>query len=323
MKKFSKILIFFCILLIQLAKVEALSVSKNNLTLEKGKSETIEIYANLEKEVTSVEFTLVYTTYDVPAFFTVNSAYTDSNPDGVKHTINFKEPTSGQIKLGTVKINVTANPKDTAGTINIHSATAKTEEESIKLNAQNINVTINEEKEEQTETNQNENNNTTTNNNDNKKPNESSKPKEEKKPEENKKEETTNQEKINHLIDKIESNIVKVELSDNVFEYEVTIKKEITELDLKVTPKDELTKIEISSQKVTELKDGYIVIKAKKDKEEQEYKIKVKVLEEVKDIEIDKESSNTSTYNYKGKWIVAIVFLGVMMFAGMILNRKK
>jgi len=335
MKKFFKILIILVAMTLEIAHVDAISVSKNNLTLEKGKSETIDIYANLEKEVTSIEFTLVYTTYDVPAFFTVNGAYTDSNPDGIKHTITLSEPTSGKIKLGTVKINVVASPKDTAGTINIHSASAKNETETIKLNSQNINVTINKPAENnQNQTNNNGNNtdnndnkvtNNNTNNNDNTTNSNTNnnqgntKPKEEeKKPEENQ-EET----KKEHLLEKIESKIVKIELLENVFEYEVTVKKEITELDLTAVAKDAKTKIEISNQKLSELKDNNITIKVTKDKEEQEYKIKVNILKEVEDIKVDKESSNNNTYNYKGKWIVAIVFLGVMMFAGMILSRRK
>ena len=194
MKNLSKILFTVFIILFQIVGVNALSVDENNLTIEKGKNKSIDIYANVESEVTSIEFTMVYTTYDVPAYFIVNNAYTDTNPDGIKHNIVLNEPTSGKIKLGTININVVNNPKDTVGTINIHSGTAKTNNsESIKLNTQNINVSISNKNQQQD------------NNNDS---------------EENQKEETHN------LLERIESEIVKIELKEDLFEYDVTINKE-------------------------------------------------------------------------------------------------
>lgn len=288
MKNNVKILFTLFIILFQISNVKALSVDKNNLTLEKGNTETIDIYANVSEEVSSIEFTLVYTTYDVPAYFIVNADYTDTNPDGIKHNIVLPEPTTGKIKLGTVNINVVNNPKDTQGTINLHSANAKKADgQIIRLNNQNINVVIGSKEEPQ---------------------------------EEIQKEETT-QENLN-LLEKIESEIVKIDLKENVFEYKIIVNPEITELDLKPITKEENYKVEISSQKIEELVDDTITITVKKDDLEQQYKIKVEKLKEVEDIKIDSESTGT-TYKYKGKWVVIIIVLTVIMVFGIVLNQKK
>ena len=107
------------------SNVKALSVSENNLTIEKGTSDTIEIYANVEKEVSEISFALVYTTYDIPAYFNIEPGLTNTGT-GITNKIKFPEPVTGKVKLGTIKINIVNNPTVTAGSINLHSGKATT-----------------------------------------------------------------------------------------------------------------------------------------------------------------------------------------------------
>ena len=141
MKKIFLIL-FLTFTVILPLKVNALSVSNNNLTIEPKENKTIDLYANVETEITEVNFTLIYTSYDVPGYFNVESGLTDSN-GGINHKITLATPQTGKIKLGTVKINVVSNPTVNSGSVNIHSAKAiTTTGETITLNNQIINVTV-------------------------------------------------------------------------------------------------------------------------------------------------------------------------------------
>ena len=271
------------LLLITFSKVNALELSKSDLTIEKGGNDSVELYANVEKDVISVTFTLVYSTYDIPANYSPAAGVTDTNPNGITHEVVFNEAKSGKILLGNVNINVVSNPKDTVGTVNIHTASAKdTNGETISLNAKNINIKVGTPVEE---------------------------PKEEPK------------EVDKNLLDKIESKIVKIELKKDVFDYTVNVKKEIDELDLKPIAKSEDTKIDISSQKISELKDGKIVITTKNNDTEQIYNIKVNVKEEDQ-ITIDKDEFK-SDKSYKGKWIIVSIILIVALIISMLFAGKK
>ena len=271
------------LLLITFSKVNALELSKSDLTIEKGGNDSVELYANVEKDVISVTFTLVYSTYDIPANYSPAAGVTDTNPNGITHEVVFNEAKTGKILLGNVNINVVSNPKDTVGTVNIHTASAKdTNGETISLNAKNINIKVGTPVEE---------------------------PKEEPK------------EVDKNLLDKIESKIVKIELKKDVFDYTVNVKKEIDELDLKPIAKSEDTKIDISSQKISELKDGKIVITTKNNDTEQVYNIKVNVKEEDQ-ITIDKDEFKADK-SYKGKWIIVSIILIVALIISMLFARKK
>lgn len=284
------LLLFLSIVIIMPINVHALSVDKNNLTIEKGDSQPIGLYANVSDEVNEIDFTLVYSTYDIPAYFSIEPGLTDTNPNGINHKIVFSEPVTGNIKLGTIRINVVYNPKDYVGTINIHSGKAiTTSGETIQLKAQTINANVNVKEEDNTQT--------TTDNT------------------------TDTKEEKTRLLEKIESNIVKIELKDDIYEYTVNIKEDIDELDLKPIAKDDKYKIDITSQKIKELKDNKIIITVKDEDNTEEYKIKVNVLE-VNKVEID-EDEFKSTYKYKGKWITLIVLLSVVLVVGVILNKKK
>lgn len=275
--------IFFCLLLTLLIimplNVYALSVSENNITIEKGKSDTIDLYANVESEVTDISFSLVYTTYDIPAYFNIEPGFTNTG-NGTTHKIKFDEPQTGKIKLGTIKIDIVKYPTVTAGSINIHSGKATTTTyETLNLNNQIINVKIG-----------------------------TPEPKVETPKEENK-----------NLLEKIESKIVKIDLKEDVYEYTVKINEDIEELDLKGIAKDENYKVEISSQKISELKDNQIIITVKDGETVEEYKIKVNI---EKNVEIDKEEF-TPTFKYKGKWTTMIIIFSIVLFVGLILTKKK
>ena len=283
MKKIINYFFAFFLILVLFSQVEALEVSKNDLTIEKGGSNSVELYANVDEEIVSVTFTLVYSTYDIPANFTVASGASDTNPNGIKHTIVFNEAKTGKVLLGNIDINVKSYPTDTAGTVNIHTASAKTSnEETVSLNAQSINVKVGVQ-------------------------------------EEPKKEEPKEVDK--NLLDKIESEIVTIELKKDVFDYSINIKDNIEELDLKPIAKNDDTKIEISSQKISELTDGKIVITAKNGDVEQKYNIIVNFKKE-ENIAVDKDKFKEDK-SYKGKWILVSILLIVSLLISMLLSRKK
>lgn len=275
--------IFLLLIVILPANVKALSVDKNNLTIAKGESQSISLYANVEAETTEISFTLVYTTYDVPAYFKLEPGLTDTNPNGIAHKIIFSNPVSGKVKLGTIDINIVNNPIEKSGAINIHSAKAITNGINVNLDAQTINVKIGEETvaiEEPKEQNKN-------------------------------------------LLSKIESKIVKIDLLDDVYEYSVNVKESIEELDLKPITKDENYEIEISTQKIKELTDNQIIITVKDGEYTEEYKIKVNIVEDKKEeIEVDDEEFESS-YKYKGKWITMIIIMSVLLLIGLFLTKKK
>lgn len=275
--------IFFLLVITLPINVQALIIDNNNLTIEKNSNSVINLSTNTDVEITSLQFTLVYTSYDVPANFNVEPGLTDTNPNGIVHKINFSNPVSGNIKLGTIKIDVVSNPKITASTINIHSAKAiTTNGETINLKSQTINVTIGT-------------------------PTEIT-PKEEK-------------EQTKNLLEKIESNIVNIELKEDVYEYKVKIKEDIEELDLKPIVKDEKYKVEISNQKINELENNQITITVSDGEYKEEYKITVSKIE-IEEVEIDEEEFE-STYNYKGKWIIIIVVMSITLFVGLFMIKKK
>lgn len=291
MKKNIKYLFIIFLLLLGVNKVDALSLSKTDITIEKGTSDTVELYANVEENVTSVDFTLVFSTYDVPAYFTVNPEYTDGNPNGIKHNINFDEPVTGKILLGTIRISPKSNPTVGGGTVSIHTGSAKNEVgENITLNAQNLNITIGTPTEEPVEENNDKDN--------------------------DKEPVDTN------LLDKIESKIVKINLKKDIFEYTINIESDIKELDLKPIAKDQKTQVEITTQKIEELVNNEIIITTKNGDVEQKYTIKVsKTKEEIK-TEIDNEEFKSDN-SYKTKWIITIIIFGVLFIVGLGLTKKS
>ena len=291
MNKILKLFFIGLTLFFMTNKVFALTVSDNNITMPPGTSKEIELSTNSEEEISSIEFTLVYSTYDIPANFVINSIYTDSNPNGIKHIINFDTPVSGNINLGTVRINTVKSPKETTGTISIHSAKATTTTgTTINLNSQNINITIGEETtpEKKEETN-------TTNNNDNYDKN---------------------------MLKEIKSDKVKINLTKDNFDYEITIDKDIEELDLEPVAINDNYKVTISTQKISDLEDNKITITVEDtNKHTSTYNIKVNILKDIKDVSIDSNKYKENK-SYQGKWLLAIIFFGIVLFISLIFTKK-
>ena len=283
--KLFKLIILSITLFIITPRVFALSVSEANVTIPPGGGKSIELSTTSDEPLTSIEFTLVYTTYDIPANFIVNNNYTDSSPNGIKHKVNFTNALSGKIVLGTVDIRVVNNPKDTVGTINIHSAKGYTESgEVINLDSQNINVKIGEDTEP-----------TTTN---------------------------TTEKFDKNALKEIKSEKVKIELKKDTFDYTVTIPKDLEELDLTPVATNDNYKIEVSNQKINELTDNTITITVSDNQgNSSTYNIKVNKLKDIEKVEIDK-SDNLPKNTYTSKWLIAIIFFGVIFFFGLILTKK-
>ena len=298
MKYFLKFICLIVTFFMLTTGVLALTVSENNIEIPKSDRKSIELSTNSEEMLTSVEFTLVYPTYDIPASFIVNPNYTDSNPNGIKHKIIFSEPINGNIILGNININVVDDPKDNAGTVNIHSAIGYTESgETIKLTSQNINVTVLNNRETNTETNEIE------------------------KPKEDKHEETKEFDK--NVLKEIKSDLVKINIQKDIFEYTITINNDIEKLDLEPIAINESYKVEISNQEIATLEDNKINITITDNKGNKiDYIIKVNILKDISDVEID-DSDFKEKNTYKGKWIVLVIIFSTILLFGLILTRKK
>lgn len=282
MNKILKLIFISFALFFMTNRVFALTVSDSNITMSPGTSKEVELSTTTEVEVSRVEFTLVYSTYDVPANFVVNNIYTDGNPNGIKHIVNFDTPVSGTIKLGTVKINTVNSPREITGTINIHSAKAITATgETINLNSQNINVTIGEPKKE-----------------------------------------PANDDYDKNLLKEIKSNKVRIELVKDTFDYEITIDKDLEELDLEPIAINDKYKVTTSTQKISDLEDNKITITVEdNDNHIVTYNIKVNILKDIKNATIDKNTYKEKN-TYQGKWLLAIIFFGIALFASLVYIKK-
>lgn len=280
MKIVKRIIFLLVVFLINLPLVSALSVDSTELTVAKGEKSTVNVYADLKEETTKVSFSLVYTTYDVPATFKAEEGIT-LKTNKTKNTLTFSEAQKGQVKLGTIEISILKSAKANKGTIRLNSATATSKSGNIsKLDPVELTVTIG----------------TSTNN--------------------------STSVKESNLLKGITSKIVNIDLKDNVYTYEVNVKEDVKELDLVAVPKDEKSKVVISSQKVSELKDGKITINVTSPSNtKEEYTVKVNVLKTDK-VEIDKEEFKADS-SYKGKWVVVIIVSVVALLFGFTLSKKE
>lgn len=280
MKIVKRIIFLLVVFLINLPLVSALSVDNTELTVAKGEKSTVNVYADLKEETTKVSFSLVYTTYDVPATFKAEEGIT-LKTNTTKNTLTFSEAQKGQVKLGTIEISILKSAKANKGTIRLNSATATSKSGNIsKLDPVELTVTIG----------------TSTNN--------------------------STSVKESNLLKGITSKIVNIDLKDNVYTYEVNVKEDVKELDLVAVPKDEKSKVVISSQKISDLKDGKITINVTSPSNtKEEYTVKVNVLKTDK-VEIDKEEFKADS-SYKGKWIVVIIVSVVALLFGFTLSKKE
>lgn len=280
MKIVKRIIFLLVVFLINLPLVSALSVDSTELTVAKGEKSTVDVYADLKEETTKVSFSLVYTTYDVPATFKAEEGIT-LKTNTTKNTLTFSEAQKGQVKLGTIEISILKSAKANKGTIRLNNATATSKSGNIsKLDPVELTVTIG----------------TSTNN--------------------------STSVKESNLLKGITSKIVNIDLKDNVYTYEVNVKEDVKELDLVAVPKDEKSKVVISSQKISELKDGKIIINVTSPSNtKEEYTVKVNVLKTNK-VEIDKEKFKADS-SYKGKWVVIIIVSVVALLFGFTLSKKE
>lgn len=280
MKIVKRIAFLLVVFLINLPLVSALSVDNTELTVAKGEKSTVNVYADLKEETTKVSFSLVYTTYDVPATFKAEEGIT-LKTNTTKNTLTFSEAQKGQVKLGTIEISILKSAKANKGTIRLNSATATSKSGNIsKLDPVELTVTIG----------------TSTNN--------------------------STSVKESNLLKGITSKIVNIDLKDNVYTYEVNVKEDVKELDLVAVPKDEKSKVVISSQKISELKDGKIIINVTSPSNtKEEYTVKVNVLKTDK-VEIDKDEFKADS-SYKGKWVVVIIVSVVALLFGFTLSKKE
>ncbi len=280
MKIVKRIIFLLVVFLINLPLVSALSVDSTELTVAKGEKSTVNVYADLKEETTKVSFSLVYTTYDVPATFKAEEGIT-LKTNTTKNTLTFSEAQKGQVKLGTIEISILKSAKANKGTIRLNNATATSKSGNIsKLDPVELTVTIG----------------TSTNN--------------------------STSVKESNLLKGITSKIVNIDLKDNVYTYEVNVKEDVKELDLVAVPKDEKSKVVISSQKISDLKDGKITINVTSPSNtKEEYTVKVNVLKTDK-VEIDKEEFKADS-SYKGKWIVVIIVSVVALLFGFTLSKKE
>ena len=280
MKIVKRIIFLLVVFLINLPLVSALSVDSTELTVAKGEKSTVNVYADLKEETTKVSFSLVYTTYDVPATFKAEEGIT-LKTNTTKNTLTFSEAQKGQVKLGTIEISILKSAKANKGTIRLNSATATSKSGNIsKLDPVELTVTIG----------------TSTNN--------------------------STSVKESNLLKGITSKIVNIDLKDNVYTYEVNVKEDVKELDLVAVPKDEKSKVVISSQKISDLKDGKITINVTSPSNtKEEYTVKVNVLKTDK-VEIDKDEFKADS-SYKGKWVVVIIVSVVALLFGFTLSKKE
>lgn len=280
MKIVKRIIFLLVVFLINLPLVSALSVDNTELTVAKGEKSIVNVYADLKEETTKVSFSLVYTTYDVPATFKAEEGIT-LKTNTTKNTLTFSEAQKGQVKLGTIEISILKSAKANKGTIRLNSATATSKSGNIsKLDPVELTVTIG----------------TSTNN--------------------------STSVKESNLLKGITSKIVNIDLKDNVYTYEVNVKEDVKELDLVAVPKDEKSKVVISSQKISDLKDGKIIINVTSPSNtKEEYTVKVNVLKTDK-VEIDKEEFKADS-SYKGKWVVVIIVSVVALLFGFTLSKKE
>lgn len=280
MKIVKRIIFLLVVFLINLPLVSALSVDSTELTVAKGEKSTVSVYADLKEETTKVSFSLIYTTYDVPATFKAEEGIT-LKTNTTKNTLTFSEAQKGQVKLGTIEISIPKSAKANKGTIRLNSATATSKSGNIsKLDPVELTVTIG----------------TSTNN--------------------------STSVKESNLLKGITSKIVNIDLKDNVYTYEVNVKEDVKELDLVAVPKDEKSKVVISSQKISDLKDGKITINVTSPSNtKEEYTVKVNVLKTDK-VEIDKEEFKADS-SYKGKWVVVIIVSVVALLFGFTLSKKE
>lgn len=140
-----KLFIFLIIsTLFYMNEVKALEVSETNLTIKKGETKEIELYANVPNDTKKVNFSLIFFNYDVTGTF--ESSIGTLTRNGTTYSISLNEPITGRVKIGIVKIKTSKNMTIDQSAINLHNANAILVDETTKqLNSQRIQVNIDKE----------------------------------------------------------------------------------------------------------------------------------------------------------------------------------
>ena len=126
-----------------------------------------------------------------------------------------------------------------------------------------------------------------------------------------------------NVLKEIKSDLVKINIQKDIFEYTITINNDIEKLDLEPVAINKSYKVEISNQEIATLEDNKINITIIDDKGNKiDYIIKVNILKDISDVEID-DSDFKEKNTYKGEWIVLVIIFSTILLFGLILTRKK
>ena len=136
MKKIFRYIIVVFLMTISIRKVDALSVDKSEVSLVRGGNISLTLRENFTSKISKIEFNLVYSNKDIKGSFNSSSGIDDNN--GIKHSISYSKPISGEVDIGTININVSND-------INSFSGKAITVDgNSIDLDGPIINVKVEE-----------------------------------------------------------------------------------------------------------------------------------------------------------------------------------
>ena len=143
MKKIFRYIIVVFLMTISIRKVDALSVDKSEVSLVRGGNISLTLKENFTSKISKIEFNLIYSNKDIKGSFNSNSGIDDNN--GIKHSISYSKPISGEVDIGTININVSNDINSFSGKVSLVSAKAITVDgNSIDLDGPIINVKVEE-----------------------------------------------------------------------------------------------------------------------------------------------------------------------------------
>lgn len=143
MKKIFRYIIVVFLMTISIRKVDALSVDKSEVSLVRGGNISLTLKENFTSKISKIEFNLVYSNNDIKGSFNSSSGIDDNN--GIKHSISYSKPISGEVDIGTININVSNDINSFSGKVSLVSAKAITVDgNSIDLDGPIINVKVEE-----------------------------------------------------------------------------------------------------------------------------------------------------------------------------------
>lgn len=143
MKKIFRYIIVVFLMTISIRKVDALSVDKSEVSLVRGGNISLTLKENFTSKISKIEFNLIYSNKDIKGSFNSSSGIDDNN--GIKHSISYSKPISGEVDIGTININVSNDINSFSGKVSLVSAKAITVDgNSIDLDGPIINVKVEE-----------------------------------------------------------------------------------------------------------------------------------------------------------------------------------